>query len=666
MFVPTYGGRMELFMRSIYAKNTANYPRLATDTFFSDCNAEVNYSGFIDELMRYVEDFQLLDTELWSRLAHQFYEDADYDAGWRGEFWGKMMRGACFVYSCTKNEKLYNELLKTITDIMGAQDENGRISTYAQNHEFDGWDIWSRKYVMLGMQYFLEICPDEAMHERIIGSMCRQADYIISKIGSREENKKPITSASRHWRGLNSSSLLEPIVRLYSLTGEKRYLDFAAYIVSCGGTEVENIFELAYENKFSPYQYPITKAYEMISCFEGLLEYYRVTGEEKLRKSVVNFADRILEDDFTIIGCSGCTHELFDHSTVRQANTNNGDNRMQETCVTVTLMKFFYQLTHLTGDSKYVDAFETSLYNAYLGSVNTDKIASGLIAGLHPDWINEPLPFDSYSPLTAGTRGNGVGGHMVMSDGHYYGCCACIGSLGFGLIPKLAIMSTERGFAYNLFINGSAATSTPQGNRIVFRTETKYPADGTVKLTLDMACEEAFELLIRNPAWSKNTQVSVNGAEQNITDGYISVLRNWKNGDAVLIELDMRTEAIRPKPYGSQIIMNKVIWGINYMVSTFDEEDPLAKRHVALRRGPLVLAQENRLGYSVDDPVKIHIDKDGYVDVKLPEKDIAPYRHIIELTVPLENGSYMTVTDYASAGKLWTEESKMAAWMLTE
>ena len=97
MFVPAYGGGMELFMRSIYAKNTANYPRLATDTFFSDCNAEVNYSGFIDELMRYVEDFQLLDTELWSRLAHQFYEDADYDAGWRGEFWGKWVISACRV-----------------------------------------------------------------------------------------------------------------------------------------------------------------------------------------------------------------------------------------------------------------------------------------------------------------------------------------------------------------------------------------------------------------------------------------------------------------------------------------------------------------------------------------------------------------------------------------
>jgi hypothetical protein len=53
----------------------------------------------------------------------------------------------------------------------------------------------------------------------------------------------------------------------------------------------------------------------------------------------------------------------------------------------------------------------------------------------------------------------------------------------------------------------------------------------------------------------------------------------------------------------------------------------------------------------------------GYVDVKFPEKDIAPYEHIVELLIPLKNGNYMTVTDYSSAGKLWNEKSKMAAWI---
>ena len=350
-------------MKALYAQDSANAPRLETDLFFYDENATACYHGVIDEAFRYIEDFQLLDPALWARFVRQFRDHTDTDGGWRGEYWGKMMRGAAFVYAYTKNETLYHILTDTVNDMILAADDDGRISSYTREGEFDAWDLWSRKYVLLGMQYFLEICRDREMHERTVRAMCRQTDYLLEHIGPAEQGKKPITSATRHWRGLNSASLLEPIVRLYSLTGEQRYFDFASYIVSTGATDIVNIFELAYENDLSPYQYPVTKAYEMTSCFEGLLEYYRLTKNERYKTAIIHFADRILAEDFTVIGCAGCTHELFDRSTVRQANKTNMGT-MQETCVTVTLMKFFYQLHLLTGDSRYADAFECSLYNA--------------------------------------------------------------------------------------------------------------------------------------------------------------------------------------------------------------------------------------------------------------------------------------------------------------
>ena len=78
-----------------------------------------------------------------------------------------------------------------------------------------------------------------------------------------------------------------------------------------------------------------------------------------------------------------------------------------------------------------------------------------------------------------------------------------------------------------------------------------------------------------------------------------------------------------------------------------------------------MLAQENRLGYDVDEPVEIKVRNDGYVDVMLTEKDI-PFDCLVKAEVPLSNGEYMTVTDYASSGKLWNEESKMAVWMLVK
>ncbi len=635
------------------------------DNFGADEGNSCQFPGMFDGYVKYIEEFQLLRTDLWKRFVQQFKEDADYEAGWRGEYWGKMMRGACFVYSYSKNPRLYQVLTDTVKDMLTTQDVHGRISSYAISHEFDGWDLWSRKYVLLGMQYYLEICQDDRLVSQILDSMCRQVDYIMSKIGDPEEGKILITKATRHWRGLNSVSILEPIVRLYCITKNQKYFDFATYIVNCGGTDVVNIFDLAYEDKFYPYQYPVTKAYEMTSCFEGLLEYYRETGIEKYKTAIINFANKILESDFTIIGSCGCTHELFDHSTVRQANTNNG-TIMQETCVTVTLMKFFYQLTLLTGNSKYVDAFEISFYNAYLGSINTEKVIEPTLLRNHSEWCIEPLPFDSYSPLTAGTRGNGIGGLKLMSDNHYYGCCACIGAAGLGLIPKMAVLRSPKGVVVNLFFDGSIETVIKEKKRLTLRMETTYPVSGKIKITLDLNEPEKFEVLIRIPFWSQKTNLTVNGEASKVELGYTVLDRKWNSGDFIELELDMRTEAIKPIPYGHQILMNKVVWGANYMIPTYDEEDPIAKNHLALRRGPIVLAQENRLGYSVDEPISIPVKEDGFVDVLVSEKEVAPYNHILEMEVLLENGEKMHVTDYASAGKLWTEESKMAAWMLIE
>lgn len=619
------------------------------------------FGGEVEAAMDFVSGFDMNRPELWARFVEQFrMTPDDADCGWRCEYWGKMMRGACFVYQYTQDESLYKILTDTVRDMLSCIDADGRISTYSVEKEFVGWDLWGRKYVLLGLEYYLEFCRDKKLEAEIIDVMCRHTDYIISKIGRKEEGKKEITAATNHWRGLNSSSILEPVVKLYNITKEERYLDFAKYIVDTGATSVVNIFELAYENKFRPYQYPVTKAYEMTSCFEGLLEYYKITGTPWYKTAIVNFADRILESDFTIIGCSGCTHELFDHSTVRQANTTNGEI-VQETCVTVTLMKFFTNVALLTDSPKYIDAFECSLYNAYMGALNTEKAVNPKIKETNPDAIIEPLPFDSYSPLTAATRGVGIGGLKVMADNHYYGCCACIGALGIGLVPQLACTYDEAGVFLNLYIDGYMDITTPKNKTAHLAIETAYPADGKIRITLSCE-EEKFKLRLRNPEWSNTTQIFVNGKAVDVTDGYVEIEKLWSD-DTIEINLDMRAKVIYPIPYGHEILMNKVVWGQNYVISTYDEEDALAKDHIAIKRGPLVLAADNRLGRSVDEPIPVAVNADGVVDVTVPDIKKAPYSNMLELNVPLTDGSFCTMTDYASAGKTWTEESKMAAWI---
>lgn len=643
---------------------TANEPSLEKNQYIAG-HAFCKFEGVPDETIGFLEGFQLTDAVLWRRFVEQFRTLPDSeDGGWRGEYWGKMMRGACFVYSYTQNKELYDVLTTTVNDLLESCEEDGRLSTYAREKEFTGWDIWCRKYALLGMQYYLEICKDSALAERIVNSLCQQADCIVNKIGPKEDGKLPITQAAALYRGLNSSSVLEPFVRLYNITKEERYLAFAEYIVNEGGISVGNIFRLAYENQFYPYQYPFTKAYEMVSCFEGLLEFYRVIGTEWYKEALIHFADKLLESDFTIIGSSGCTGELLDHSTVRQANTTNAEI-MQETCVTVTLMKFFYQMTLLTGDAKYADAFERSYYNAYLGAVNTEKSIDSTIAQEYPDAIMEPLPFDSYSPLTAGIRGNGVGGLKLMSDNHYYGCCACIGSAGAGLFPKMAAMRSQDGIVINLYHAGKIGLNSPSGNPVSFDIDTKYPVDGSVKLQMTLEESEEFTVYLRNPAWSKKTVVKVNGAVAHSCEGYIQLKRNWANGDEIELLLDMRTEVIRPIPYGTDILMIGLLNQLDYMIPIYDVEDPRAKSHLAFRRGPLILAADSALGYDVEGAFEIEVSEDDYVDALISDAEM-PYGNILALEIPLKSQGSMIMTDYASAGKKWSKTGKIAAWIQTK
>lgn len=622
---------MNSVITSRCANGTAYSPRINTDTLFQLADGSFNYGGYFDETAKLIQDEYLCNAETWEMFVEQYRGTPDdANLGWKCEFWGKMMRGACFTYEYTQDEKLYNALTATVEDMLTAQDADGRFSTYSVEKEFDAWDLWGRKYILLGFQYYLDICKSFELKERVISAMCGHADYIMAHVGREEEGKKEITKCTRNWLGLNSASILEPYVRLFNITGEKKYFDYATYIVSTGGVSEGNVFEMAYEDKIDPYQYTTNKAYEMMSCFEGLLEYYRLTGVEKYKKAVVNFAKRVIKSDITIIGCSGCTHELFDNSAKTQLNTEYR-GIVQETCVTVTWMKYCYQILSITGDPEFADQIELSAYNAMVGAVNSYKIKN----------LNHGFPFDSYSPLLYGTRARCNGGYQVMAQGTY-GCCACIGSAGTALIPLSSAMLSKDGVYVNLYIPGTITTETPAGKKITLTIDTEYPKNGKIKITADGADGENMVLAFRIPAYSKKSTISLNGAAPtDAAAGYVRIAREWANGDFVEIELDTRVRTFRTE-------------GVN-------ENSPY---HVALYKGPVVLARDARLGETIDEVVDILEDENGFVDAV--ESHTATFPVNMEYKIPMKDGSYITVIDYASAGKTWNKDSVMTAWMATK
>lgn len=621
--------------------------RKDTDVFFE--YGKMSCSGIVDKSIRMIEDRQLKNGALWSLLAKQFGGEPDSDEkGWRGEYWGKLMRGAAMIYKYTRDEGLYGVLENTVRELIKYQDEYGRLSTYSKEKEFCGWDMWSRKYVMLGLLHFYEICESDELRETIRTALERHLDYIIKFIGPQ---KKSITDTAEMFCGLSASSVLEPVVRVYNLTGKREYLDFASYIVANGGAKGCNIFELAYADELAPYEYSdvntprehwITKAYEIMSCFEGLIEYYRVTKEEKWLVAAKNFTKRLIETEISIIGCAGCEHEFFDNAAVTQTQKPYGQ-LMQETCVTVTWMKLCYQLLCLTGESVYAEQIEKSYYNALLGSLNTE----GRICPQDADFGGDKFPavyaefvknndntgwqmFDSYSPLKRGLRGQGMGGFRDMENGtKYFGCCIAIAAAGFGLFPMYSVMCTEKGLAFSTYIDGEF-TASGTDNILGAVIKTKYPSEGTVDITLQTRTACAFEILFRIPDFAEDFELKVNGATAvyDIRGGYAVVNRTWSDGDKISIAFKMKPR----------------------LVISSDKE------YAAITRGPIVFARDARL-CKLDEKLKI---TDGNITLEPSKK--ANFDVMCEFNVHIDDNKF-TMIDYASAGKTWDKESEMEAWI---
>lgn len=626
-----------------------------------------SYTGSAQSAVRFLTEETYYDRALWAKFVDQFrLRDDCRNEGWRGEYWGKAMRGAAMVYRYSQDDKLYAVLTETVKDLFTTQEENGRISTYEADREFRNWDMWCRKYVALGLEYFYEICTDEGLKERIVKVLCAHVDYIMAHVGP-EEGKVGIAQTSDRHRGLNSCSLLEPVVKLYKITGEQKYLDYAAYIVSQGGCDYTNIFELAYRNELPPYQYGVPKAYEMMSCFEGLAEYYQVTGIEKYKQAVVNFGKALLDTDVTVIGCGGITHELLDFSKYRQ--TVPYEDVSQETCVTVTLMKFCAKLLELTGDPVFAEQIETSFYNAYLGAMNEQhKVCHNELrakrvqeqVGMKP--VDCFLPFDSYSPLLPGTRGKKVGGDQIFRDGTYYGCCACISGAGVGAFLQSTVMADEEGIVLQQYQNGTIFGEW-KGQKLGVGIYTRYPAEGYVKITLLSDMPEGMKLKCRVPSWSKRWNLGT-AKECTFQDGYLVVNGPWEAGDTVELLFDMSIRAVRPLEWDKAVLfIERDPANRKKMMPSVEQFDPKQQKYICLSRGPLVLAADDRLGKPADSAFRPVVREDDTVAGTVCEANIPGMDPMVMVKFYDLHGDEFSLVDYQSTGKDW--QSKIAAWLST-
>ena len=578
----------------------------------------MRYTGTADFYCRYILEHQLKDRTLWRKFVRVFSTREDsLDDGWRGEYFGKMMRGACITYQYAPDEELYGILDETVRALLATQDDSGRIATYSPEHEYCGWDMWVRKYVLVGCLYFYDICRDEAFKAEILTALKRHADAILDKIG---DGKKSILDTSSWWGGINSSSILEPIVELFKKTGEARYMDFAKYIIAQGGCRGGDLLAVVKEGKLLPHEYPTTKAYEMMSFFEGILAYYEVTGEKEMLSIVRKFADKVCENEVTVIGSAGCKSEQFNHSVKKEMKRVPDKTIMQETCVTVTWMRLNERLLLDTGDLAYAERMETSALNALFGAVNLyDEKQFGKEEGKLLDGV----PFDSYSPLVCQPRGYGIGGYKKFSDGGYYGCCACIGAAGTGLYPLSSVLKTEKGYLFCFYESGTV--NVTDGGKV----ETTYdPVSGEFRATFHSANTANIDYTFRIPSWANDPTATLNGEEIVVTGNTVTLGGARADGDVLTLSFHPSLHSVKRNGKAA------VKYGPYVLARDESKEEGDTSRKIVLPRGNVM--------YAIDDPLE---------------------SETIRLRIQTKKETTVTFTDYASCGKHWNQpRNRVNVW----
>jgi DUF1680 family protein len=557
-----------------------------------------------------------------NRLIKPFRDKTDSrDGQWRCDYWGKLFTAMAGGYAHQPTAEHRHLMDRAVKELIATQGPDGYIGSFTDANAspdkkrlFAGYDVWGRQCVILGLVAYYDLTADKTA----LDAACRELDCLIHELESKKARIPDLGWPV--FMGLAPSVIVESGSLLFERTGRTKYRDFSEQIVAQWNEPSKflpqglRLVDDALAGKPArEVGYP--KAYEQLYCFIGVCELYRVTGHRKYLDAAVALAKNIRSDELFITG-TGSEGERWFKGRTEQTRIVI---QPAETCVTTHWMYLCWQLLRLTGDSVYADEMETSLDNALLGSLLPD----GRWWGYHEGLMGQRVP------------------SWIAQADIGLSCCVVSGSRGLMLTPSWAVMQAKDGPVVNLFFPGKAEAKTASGGRTMIQMATDYPRDGSVRLSVTPNRTEAFALALRIPAWSQNTTLKVNGQPLPVQPGtYAKIHRTWAAGDQVELNLDMRTRVL---------------------------DSPGSNRQVALIRGPIVLALDNRLTPTVKDAVAT-LDRDSAIsaDVKPNPRAAEKAGVWMAFDVPfLVNGAKRTLTmcDYASAGNRWSEENLFRTWL---
>lgn len=469
----------------------------------------------------------------------------------------KALEGMAYSLQNNPDPVLEAKCDEWIAKFAAAQEKDGYINTY---YTLTGLDKrWTEmdKHEMYCAGHMIEagVAYYNVTGKRNLLDVCiKMADHMMTQFGPGKRDWVP-----------GHEEIELALVKLYQATGEKKYLDFSEWLLDERGKGLGanngEPWDAAYHQDDKPVREMTGIAGHAVRAmylYCGMADVAAYTGDQGYIDALNRLWDDVVLRNMYITG--GIGQSAHNEGFTEDYSLPNL-TAYCETCASVGMVYWNWRMNQFTGDSKYVDVMERSMYNGALAgiSLNGDR-------------------FFYVNPLES------LGDHHRKA---WYGCACCPSQI-CRFLPSIGnyIYGVSNDAVWvNLYIGNQASVKYGKKDMTLIQ-ETNYPWEGAVKITIGTKSPVNAEMRLRIPGWCKSYTIKVNGAEvkPQIESGYAVLPGKWSDGDAIELNMDMPVEVVAADP------------------RTKEDEGMRA-----IQRGPIV--------YCIEEAD----NKDGFDDLKISE-----------------------------------------------
>lgn len=440
----------------------------------------------------------------------------------------KMLESAGFQLEAGADADLITFVERATELITRAQADDGYLNSHYQARDI------SRRYTELTNSHELytaghllqaAVALNRAGHDQLMPTALRLADHLVQVF---------LTERYPHLDGHPEAETA--LVELYRETGKETYLQLASRLVEDRGHGLagqHNVGAAYFQDALPAREMPILTGHAVRAMYfeAGIVDVAIETGDRSLLDASIRRWDDMVATKTVISGGNGARmlKEAFGEGYELPS-----DQSYNETCAAVAQIHWSWRLLLATGEARYADLIERTLYNVFAASVSADG-----------------SEFFKGNPLQRRHDSEQVIGDPRYRGGWFWSaCCPPNVTRLMASLQHYLATSTDDSLTIQQYAAGRFSTQLADGE-VALTVDTDLPWDERVLITIDDSIEQPWALMLRIPSWDGEPGVRINGdtsSAATIDDGYLVLRRNWQPGDTVELIFDLTPRVISPHP----------------------------------------------------------------------------------------------------------------------